>query len=133
MYHRLKKSIEDATAIIGIIGLGYVGLPLVRVFLSAGFRILGFDGDQRKVEQSLAGHSYIGHIAAEQLKSHIENGKFEPTAKMQRLSEADMLLICVPTPLTDSRDPDLTFVKATPQQIATVLRPGQLIILESTT
>ena len=129
----LDKAIQDKTAIVGVIGLGYVGLPLIRAFIAAGFRTMGFDVDQTKVDKLLAGKSYIGHIASEWISECIETKKFTPTSDMKRLAEADALLICVPTPLSESRDPDLAYVEATAQQIAAVLRPGQLVVLESTT
>ena len=129
----LEQSIRDKSARIGVIGLGYVGLPLVRAFIGAGFSTMGFDVDQAKVDRLLAGQSYIGHIPSSWIAECIGGGKFEPTADMRRLGEADALLICVPTPLSESRDPDLQYVEATARQIAKVLRPGQLIVLESTT
>jgi len=129
----LEKAIAEKTAKIGVIGLGYVGLPLVRAFINAGFRTLGFDVDQAKVDRLLTGQSYIEHIPSAWIAECIGNGTFEPTANMRRLSEADALLICVPTPLSESRDPDLTYVETTTRQIADVLRPGQLVVLESTT
>lgn len=129
----LERAIAEKTAKIGVIGLGYVGLPLVRAFINAGFRTLGFDVDQAKVDRLRTGQSYIEHIPSAWIAECIGNGTFEPTADMRRLAEADALLICVPTPLSESRDPDLTFVETTTRQIAAVLRPGQLIVLESTT
>src|SRR6202045_3458858 len=94
---------------------------------------MGFDIDQKKVDRLLAGESYIGHIPSSWIKDCIASKRFVPTADMRRLAEADAILICVPTPLSDSRDPDLSYIEATAQQIAAVLRPGQLIVLESTT
>lgn len=129
----LEKAIADRSAVVGVVGLGYVGLPLIRAFIAAGFRTMGFDVDNSKVEKLLAGQSYIGHIPGEWISECIEGKKFVPTADMKRLAEADALLICVPTPLSDSRDPDLAYVEATARQIAAVLRPGQLVVLESTT
>ncbi len=129
----LRDRISDQSAKIGIIGLGYVGLPLVRAFVGAGFRTLGFDVDQTKVDKLLSGESYIKHIEPEWITECIGQGTFEPTADMKRLAEADVLLICVPTPLSDSRDPDLSYVEETTRQIAAVLRKGQLVVLESTT
>ena len=129
----LEQAIADKTAIIGVTGLGYVGLPLIRAFVAAGFRTMGFDVDRTKVERLLAGESYIEHIESDWIAQCVENGTFEPTADMQRLAEADALLICVPTPLSESRDPDLKYVEATTQTIAETLRPGQLVVLESTT
>lgn len=133
MASAFEQAIQDKTAVVGVVGLGYVGLPLVRAFVSTGYRTMGFDVDAGKVEKLLAGKSYIGHIASEWISDCIASKKFTPTADMKRLAEADVLLICVPTPLTDSRDPDLSYVEATARQIAAVLRPGQLIVLESTT
>jgi UDP-N-acetyl-D-glucosamine dehydrogenase len=135
MDHRekLETLLADKTARVGVIGLGYVGLPLVRAFIKAGFRTLGFDVDQSKVQRLLRGQSYIQHLSSEWIGDCVARGVFEPTADLRRLCEADALLICVPTPLSQSRDPDLGFVEATVRQIADVLRPGQLVILESTT
>ena len=129
----LEQSIQNKTAKVGVIGLGYVGLPLIRAFIAAGFRTMGFDVDQAKVDQLLAGRSYIKHIPAEWIAKYVADGYFVPTADMRRLGEPDALLICVPTPLNDSRDPDLTYIEQTSEQIAAALRPGQLIVLESTT
>jgi UDP-N-acetyl-D-glucosamine dehydrogenase len=130
---QLASAVDDGSARIGIIGLGYVGLPLIDAFVIAGFRTLGFDTDQRKIDQLLAGESYIGHIAATRIAELVNGQYLVPTADMTRLSEADVLLICVPTPLSDSRDPDLSYVEATGRFISQNLRPGQLIVLESTT
>src|SRR3954470_8761064 len=129
----LEKAIADRTAVVGVVGLGYVGLPLIRAFIAAGFRTMGFDVDNSKVEKLLAGQSYIGHIPGEWISECVSSKKFTPTADMKRLAEVDALLICVPTPLSESRDPDLAYVEATARQIAAVLRRGQLVVLESTT
>ncbi len=129
----LKRSIANKSATIGVIGLGYVGLPLIQAFVKAAFRTMGFDVDQTKVERLLAGQSYIGHIPSNWIADCIQSKHFAPTADMRRLKEADALLICVPTPLSDSRDPDLSYVESTARYIAAALRPGQLIVLESTT
>lgn len=118
---------------IGIIGLGYVGLPLIDTFQRAGFRTLGFDTDKIKIDKLLKGKSYIAHIPDEQIGGWLSEGRFDATHDMQRMGEADALLICVPTPLTASRDPDLQFVINTTEDIARSLRPGQLVVLESTT
>ena len=118
---------------VGVIGLGYVGLPLIKAFVEGGFRAIGFDVDASKVESLLAGKSYIKHLPGEWIASCIKEGKFEPTSDLTRMKEADALLICVPTPLSDSRDPDLFYVEETTRAIAKTLRPGQLVVLESTT
>ncbi len=133
MLETLRSSIVEKTAKVGVIGLGYVGLPLIHAFVRSGHRTLGFDVDQRKVDQLLAGRSYIGHIPADWISNWVKAGSFEPTADMGRMREADVLIICVPTPLNESRDPDLTYIESTARQIAAALRPGQLIVLESTT
>lgn len=132
-FEALADSIKKQTATVGIIGLGYVGLPLIQSFVRAGFRTMGFDVDPEKVTRLKAGQSYIKHIDSAWIAECIAENRFEPTADMQRLSEADALLICVPTPLSESRDPDLTHVENTARMISKVLRPGQLVVLESTT
>lgn len=129
----IEDKIANKTARVGIVGLGYVGLPLARAFIDAGYRVLGFDVDHAKVEQLLAGRSYIGHLDSKWISRCIADGSLVPTADMGRLDEPDAILICVPTPLTDSRDPDLSYVESTARQIARRLRPGQLVVLESTT
>ncbi|MGO9395644.1 MAG: nucleotide sugar dehydrogenase [Desulfobaccales bacterium] len=132
----LLAKIRDKQALVGIIGLGYVGLPLVLRFCQAGFRVLGFDTDDRKVEALNRGESYIMHIPSARLGELLtsRNGRqFEATADMARLGEPDILIICVPTPLTPKREPDLRYITSTTRQIAAALRPGQLISLESTT
>ncbi len=129
----LQTKIADKSALVGIVGLGYVGLPLARAFIDAGYRVLGFDVDQAKVKKLLAGESYIGHLSSEWITKCIEDRTFEPTADMDRLREPDAILICVPTPLSESRDPDLSYVESTAKEIAKRLRTGQLVVLESTT
>lgn len=130
---KLQSAIRDKKALVGVVGLGYVGLPLVRAFVEAGFRTIGFDVDAAKVERLVAGRSYIKHIPDRWIEECLAGDRFVPTADLRRLGEADAILICVPTPLSDSRDPDLTYVEETARAIAATLRPGQLIVLESTT
>ncbi len=129
----LKKKITDKDLTVGIIGLGYVGLPLSFTFMHKGCRVLGFDLDPIKIEKIKAGQSYIKHIAAEKLTAFIKQNLFEATDDFSRLGEPDALLICVPTPLTKSREPDLQYIIATAEAIAKQLRPGQMVVLESTT
>ncbi|QDU40082.1 UDP-N-acetyl-D-glucosamine 6-dehydrogenase [Maioricimonas rarisocia] len=133
MREELIGKIEDRSAIIGVIGLGYVGLPLIDAFFNRGFSAIGFDVDPAKVEKLNAGQSYIEHISSSKVQGWRSEGRFEATTDMSRLAEADAILICVPTPLTPSRDPDLTYVEKTGEHIAAALRPGQLVVLESTT
>jgi UDP-N-acetyl-D-glucosamine dehydrogenase len=132
-YDQLKEALESKTAKVGVVGLGYVGLPLIQAFVRAGFSTIGFDVDQSKVAALSEGKSYIKHIPSEWVSGWIGKSQFEPTADMERLAEADAILVCVPTPLSDSRDPDLSFVESTAQFAAKTLRPGQLVVLESTT
>lgn len=129
----LIKRIEDRDAVVGVIGLGYVGLPLVLEFCRAGFRVLGFDIDPAKCEALNAGRSYIHHIPAKVIAEQRDASRFEATPDFARIAEADALLICVPTPLTAHREPDLSYVVATGETLAPHLRPGQLVVLESTT
>jgi len=129
----LQQKIDDKSALIGVIGLGYVGLPLISAFTNTGFRCLGYDVDQKKVDELPAGRSYIKHVSSDTVADWIKRDMLEATADMARLAEADVLVICVPTPLTDSRDPDLKYVELTTEAIAATLRPSQLVVLESTT
>ncbi|MFZ2446193.1 MAG: nucleotide sugar dehydrogenase [Syntrophobacteraceae bacterium] len=129
----LVEKIEKKEAKVGIIGLGYVGLPLMVRFGEAGFPILGFDIDSRKIDALLHGRSYIKHIPIEPVVRFLEAGRLDVTMDFDRLAEADCILICVPTPLTEKMEPDLRFVIDTTEMIASRLRPGQLVVLESTT
>jgi UDP-N-acetyl-D-glucosamine dehydrogenase len=128
----LRARIEDRTARIGIIGLGYVGLPLARAFAGNGISVLGFDTDATKVARLQRGESYIGHITDDVVRGMRER-RFEATDRFHRLDEPDAIIICVPTPLTETREPDLTYIVNSAQAIAARLRPGQLVVLESTT
>lgn len=128
----ISTRIRARTAIVGIIGLGYVGLPLARGFTGAGFSVLGFDIDPGKVDKLRRGESYIGHISADIVRQMRED-RFDATTDFSRLGDADAVIICVPTPLTDTREPDLTYVVSSMEAVARTLRPGQLIVLESTT
>jgi UDP-N-acetyl-D-glucosamine dehydrogenase len=138
MYEKeLQEKILSHQACIGIIGLGYVGLPLVIRFAHEGFAVLGFDTDRQKVVDLNAGQSYIRHIKSEEIiairRDQGEGPGFEATDDRERLAEPDVLLICVPTPLNRHREPDLCYVEETARDISRVMRPGQLISLESTT
>ena len=130
---QLVTRITSRKARIGIIGMGYVGLPLVLRFCEEGFHVLGFDIDDRKVERLNRGESYIEHINPDAIKTFRSRGVFEATTSMDRLAEADAVIICVPTPLNDNREPDMQYVEGTAREIAKRLRTGQLISLESTT
>ena len=129
----LSQRIHGKTARVGIIGMGYVGLPLARQFAHAGFETIGFDVDESKVRQLNAGRSYIKHIPSSQIKELINSGRFSASADMSRLRRTDAVLVCVPTPLDKMREPDMSYVVRTTETIAKYLRKGQLIVLESTT
>ena len=129
----LLSAISDRSCSVGVIGLGYVGLPLIDAFINAGFGCVGFDVDPEKVKSLLGGKSYIKHIDDAKIEGWLSKKKFDATDDMGRLSEPDVLLICVPTPLNDARDPDLRYVEGTCEAISKSLRPGQLVVLESTT
>ena len=129
----LLQKIENKSCLVGIIGLGYVGLPLALVFSRVGFKVLGFDNDIKKVELLNSGQSYIKHISSDEIASVRNTGYLEAAADFRRLNKPDAILICLPTPLTIQREPDLTYIKNAASAISACLRPGQLIILESTT
>ena len=130
---RWLDAIKKRTAHIGVAGLGYVGLPLMRTFCAAGFRCTGFDVDSKKVAKLNAGRSYIKHIPSSLIKKVVKEGRFRATDDPKALKFCDAILICVPTPLTEWRDPDMRFVESTAHLIADHLRRGQLVALESTT
>lgn len=136
----MKKSPEELIqkiitreAIVGVIGLGYVGLPLVKTFLLNGFQVVGFDVDQQKIDCLRRGESYIKYFPGSELKPFLTKGNFQPTTDFQKLSQVEIIIICVPTPLDAHRNPDLSYVLKTTRTVAEYLCPGQLIVLESTT
>jgi len=129
----LERNFRDRVALVGIVGLGYVGLPLMLAAAKAGFRTLGFDVNAGRVDELNRGASPLQHIPDDRIAAVVKEGRFSATADFSRLGEADALLICVPTPLTKQREPDLSFVETTARDIAASLRRGQLIVLESTT
>jgi UDP-N-acetyl-D-glucosamine dehydrogenase len=128
-----EARIEARTLKIGIIGLGYVGLPLAHVFWQGGIHATGFDIDTSKIETLAKGETYIKHFGAERIREMAQSGRFSATDDFAELANVDAILICVPTPLTATREPDLQYVEATARTIAKHLRPGQLVVLESTT
>lgn len=129
----LLDKINSKEAVIGVVGLGYVGLPLLMEFVEQGFKTIGFDVDGRKVEMLNAGKSYIKHIDENRVKSVRETNIFEATNDFGRIKDADCILICVPTPLTRHREPDMSFITGTAQTLAKHIRKGQFIVLESST
>lgn len=134
-YKRLRELIDNREARIGIIGLGYVGLPIVIRFCEEGFRVTGFDVDTEKIKSLRKGRSYIETVPSERIAPFVRKGSstLEATTDMGLLSKMDVIIICVPTPLSDKREPDLSFVEGTAVEVAKCLRRGQLISLESTT
>jgi UDP-N-acetyl-D-glucosamine dehydrogenase len=131
--NRLIQKAESREALFGIVGLGYVGLPLAVELAKAGFRVLGFDVLERVVTGLNAGRSHVKDVSDQALQEIIKAGKFEATTDGSRLKEADAISICVPTPLSKFKDPDVSFIVAATETVKKVLRPGQAIILESTT
>ena len=127
------EKMNNRQGVVAVIGLGYVGLPLVMGYISAGYSVLGVDIDESKIRALLNRESYIGHIPAAKIDQIVSSGRFEATIDFSRLQLADAILICVPTPLDHHREPDLSFVEATARSIAPHIRQGQLIVLESTT
>jgi UDP-N-acetyl-D-glucosamine dehydrogenase len=129
----LLAKIKSREAQVGIIGLGYVGLPLALTFIEKGFRVMGFDVDPEKVTALAAGQSYIKHLDPSRVAAAAKTGRFVATTDFGRLDEPDAILICVPTPLTAQREPDMSYVVGSTQKIKERLRRGQLVVLESTT
>ena len=134
MKNTLMDAIASREAVVGIVGLGYVGLPLLLEFADAGYNVLGLDIDQKKVDALKAGDSYIRHIPADRIaKVFSDTEKIDATVDFSRARECHAIVICVPTPLTHHRDPDLSFIESTARNIAPYIQRGQIITLESTT
>ncbi len=129
----LIRKAERREALFGIIGLGYVGLPLAVELARAGYRVLGYDVNARVVDGLNAGISHIKDVQAADLREIIDAGRFEATTDASRLAEPDAISICVPTPLSKYKDPDVSFIVAATEAVKATLRRGQAIILESTT
>lgn len=129
----LSSAIKDHSAVVGIVGLGYVGLPLALVFAEHGFQVLGFDLDEQKIQSLAAGKKYIKHLDESRIVKAVQSGKLTATTDFARLGEPDALIIAVPTPLTAHRDPDMRYINETVAKIQLTLRRGQIIVLESTT
>ena len=130
---RWKEKVENKKVVVGVLGLGYVGLPLAREFASTGLKVIGFDIDEKKVRTLNSGRSIIKHVAHSQVRQIVKTGRFRATTNMARLKTVDAILVCVPTPLTQNREPDMQFIIGSAKTIARHLQPGQLIVLESTT
>ncbi len=132
-YEALLEKFTTCNATVAVMGMGYVGFPLALATHRNGFSVLAYDVDESKVEKLNAGHSYLKGIADTDIKKMVDVGRFHATGEVTKLSDADALIMCVPTPLTRNREPDLSYVIATTEAVASQLRPGQLIVLESTT
>ena len=129
-----RQTVEPGASTVGVLALGYVGLPLIRTFWDAGFRVLGFDIDPAKVEALRAGRNYLKHLGGDAYVAEMAaSDRFGVTGDMARLSEVDAVLVCVPTPLGPHQEPDLSYIESAAESIAAVLRPEQLVVLESTT
>ena len=129
----LQEKINGGSAVVGVVGLGYVGLPLAIAFAEKGYSVVGFDIDGTKISAIERGECYIRHLDRDRLAAAVGSGRLRATSDFLRLGEPDAILICVPTPLTPQRQPDMTYVLKTARQIKPCLRAGQLIVLESTT
>lgn len=132
IYQHVLKNIQQRQVLVGVVGLGYVGLPLAQTLSEKGFSCLGFDIDAEKTTRLTRGASYLGQLSDQAIEQMLARG-FTATTDFTRLGEPDVILLCVPTPLTEHREPDLQFVRASAIACANALRPGQLVILESTT
>jgi len=130
---QLAERIEQKTATVAVIGLGYVGLPLLRAVFDCGYPVIGFDIDPDKIEQIKRGENYLPHLGTDLTKPFVGSDRFQATTQTESLREADVILLCVPTPLGEHREPDLSYVLDSTRMVSKTMRPGQLIVLESTT
>jgi len=130
---QLLSRIELRIARVAVVGLGYVGLPLAETFAWGGYPVVGYDIDSEKIKKLKTGRSYIGHISSSRVAELISTGRFEPTSNPRCFEDVDAVIICVPTPLTEAREPDLTYITGTGKMLSKHLHPGHLVILESTT
>jgi UDP-N-acetyl-D-glucosamine dehydrogenase len=133
LHEELLQRIETKQAVVGVIGLGYVGLPLILCFAEKGFRSIGFDIDTAKTEALMHKESYIKHIPNARIASAVEKGLFTTTADFARAADCDAILIAVPTPLSKNREPDVRYISESCEAIAPYMRKGQLVVLESST
>ncbi|MGF1572266.1 MAG: nucleotide sugar dehydrogenase [Sumerlaeia bacterium] len=133
LFEALTQKLSERSATIGVVGLGYVGLPLVLEFIHAGYTVVGLDIDPEKIRQLLAGQTYIKHIADEKIEFLSKSGKFLPTTDFSHAHDCDALILCVPTPLTKNREPDMRYIEQTGRSLSPYIRKGQVVSLESTT
>ena len=129
----LKSKISDKTALVGVVGLGYVGLPFAVEKAKVGFHVVGIEQNPRRADQVNAGENYIGDVFDDELKAMVDGGLISATTDFSRIPEMDVIVICVPTPLNKNLAPDLQYVRSVTREVAQKLRPGQLVSLESTT
>lgn len=132
-FESLRKSFEDHTATVAVIGQGYVGLPLALRFVAEGFRCIGIDINPQRVQQLSEGISHITDVSNEEMREALDSGLYEPSFDFARIAEADAVSICVPTPLNKTREPDLSYIRAAAESVAPYLKSGCLVVLESTT
>src|SRR4030065_1303363 len=123
-----KDKVKNREVVVGVLGLGYVGLPLLREFASAGLKVVGFDIDEKKVRILNSGRSIIKHVPHSQVRQMVGSGRFRATADMSGLNTVDAILVCVPTPLTENREPDMQFIIGSPETIAKYIRPGSMAV-----
>ena len=133
IFERALEKFQRRDAVVGILGLGYAGLPLACTFAEAGFNTVGFDIDSAKIKRLRNGESYVGNVPSERLEKLVASGRLSATDSYQELATCDAAIVCVPTPLDDARNPDLSFVVSTAREVRRFLHPGQLVVLESTT
>ncbi|HSK71365.1 MAG TPA: NAD(P)-binding domain-containing protein, partial [Pyrinomonadaceae bacterium] len=129
----IKNLIAEKRAVIGVVGLGYVGLPLIVEFCLKDFQGIGFEVDEKKAEAINAGDSYIVDVPPENVQKCVESGKLKATTNFSELARCDVIIICVPTPLRKTKDPDMSYILAAGEEIQKYMRRGQLVVLESTT
>jgi len=129
----LIRKIQDKSAKIGVIGLGYVGLPLAVDKAIAGYEVMGFDIQQKRVDMVNQGVNYIGDVVDEELREAVSNGRLRATTDYDEIKNLDIVTICVPTPLDKNKQPDLTYIRNSAQEVAKRLHAGMLVVLESTT
>lgn len=132
-FNVLVERVRHRSAVVAIVGLGYVGLPLAVTHARAGYRVIGLDDNPQKVTQVLEGRSYIPDVDQKTLGDLVAQGMLTATGEYNTLSEADVIIVCVPTPLTTNKEPDLSYIMAVAQKVREIMRPGQLVVLESTT
>ncbi len=130
---QLEEKLRTLTATVAVVGLGYVGLPLLRAFFSAGYPVIGFDVDQEKIDLLSNGQSYLKHLGTDFAQEMCKSDKFQVTTEADELGQADVIILCVPTPLGGHGEPDMSYITQSTEMVAKVLRKGQLVTLESTT